>query len=61
MRKGIEVCNGANEGRKARSGGGETRGGGEVIRGDEAEGIGGEWGEGGIFGFEGGAERAEGG
>lgn len=59
--KGVEVCDCANEGRKAGSRRGETRGGGEVIRRNDTEGIGGEWGKGRIFGFESGAECAEGG
>lgn len=61
MWKSVEICNGANEGCKAGGRGGEACGGGEVIRRNDAEGIGGERREGRIFGFESGAELAEGG
>jgi hypothetical protein len=60
VRKGVEIGNGADESGEARSRGSKARGGGKVVRGDEAEGVGRERGERRIVSFESGAKRAEG-
>lgn len=55
----VEVGDGADKGSEASGRGGQTGGGGEVVLGDEAEGVGGKLREGGIGSFEGGAARAQ--
>jgi hypothetical protein len=60
VRKGIEIGNGADESGETRRRGSKARGGGKVVRGDEAEGVGRERGKRRVISFESGAERAEG-